>query len=672
MDHRWDERCLSSDEVGRLRRRIADLEQANERLQEQLRDAGRSRDRDTWEKESTKARPRRDAGAEELRALFHAAAESILLVDRDGAILTLNRTAAQRLGHSVDEMIGRRLAEVALGLIPPEVAARRAAAIREVFDTGRAVQLDDERGGISFDLSMCPVIGTDGRVTSVAIFAQDVTEKRRTQEQIKTLQQQTEFILGAAKTGLNITDGDFNLRYVDSAWQKVYGSYEGKKCYEYFRGADRPCEVCGIPRALATRQIVTYDSRLPKEGNRPIQVTTIPFQAQSGEWLVAEVNVDIAEREALEEKLRDSEQRYRTLVETAGETIAVVDAEGVFRFMNTTAARRLGGRPDDFLGKTMWELFPREVADAQMAHIRGVISSSQGQTIDSVSHVRGEPRWYCTTVEPLRDPGGRVAAALVIARDIHELKTAQQELETYREKVMRAEHLASLGTLSAVLSHEMTQPLTVLRLSLQNALKILPDGGSASLVREDLEEGLVEVVNLAGLARRFRDFARRTTDLTVAEVSLSGVARKVLRLLEDDARQARLTMEVQPLEDLPPIRACGKDLEQVFFALAQNAIHAADGSRDHWFRVRGACRHDGVELRFEDDCGGIPPEIQDRLFEPFVTTKPPGQGTGLGLCLVQRIVSQAGGGLEVQSEWGRGTTFFISWPTEPRGPESSD
>jgi PAS domain S-box-containing protein len=360
------------------------------------------------------------------------------------------------------------------------------------------------------------------------------------------------------------------------------------------------------------------------------------------------------------------------VVETAGETIAVVDAEGVFHFMNTTAARRLGGRPDDFEGKTMWELFPRQVADAQMAHIRGVISSGQGQTIDSVSQVRGQPRWYCTTVEPLRDPGGRVAAALVIARDIHELKTAQQELETYREKVMRAEHLASLGTLSAVLSHEMTQPLTVLRLSLQNALKILPDGGSASLVREDLEEGLVEVVNLAGLARRFRDFARRTTDLTVAEVSLSGVARKVLRLLEDDARQARLTMEVQPLEDLPPIRACGKDLEQVFFALAQNAIHAADGSRDHWFRVRGACRPDGVELRFEDDCGGIPPEIQDRLFEPFVTTKPPGQGTGLGLCLVQRIVSQAGGGLEVQSEWGRGTTFVISWPTEPGGPESSD
>jgi PAS domain S-box-containing protein len=601
---------------------------------------------------------------EMLRSLFNAATESILLLDREGTVLALNETAARRFGKSPDELIGTKIADA--DQFPPAVAEYRTRRISEVLYTKKPVRFEDERAGRCFDTSAYPVCDPQGNVREIAIFGKDVTERKRAEEEITKLQRRIEFILGAAKTNLNITDQDFNLRLVDANWRRIYGDYQGRKCYEYFHKADQPCPGCGIPKALETHGIVTYDATLPWEGDRPIQVTTIPFQDESGAWLAAEVNVDIAERKQLERKLQESEARYRTVVESAGEAMAVVDVHGVFQFMNGTAARALGGRPEDFVGKSMPELFPPEIADRQMRTVRRVIETVQGANVIVPSIAGDRLRWYNTTIEPLTDGAGATTAALVIARDIHDLRMAQQELEVYREKMFRAEHLASLGTLGAVLSHEMTQPLTVIRLSIQNALKTLESLPAVPTVLEDLNEGLAEISTVAAIVQRFRDFAGRTSDGTVAEVSLAAVAHRVFRLLEESARTARITLKADRLEELPPLRTCGKDIEQVFFALAQNAIQAAGGSRDCHFRISGTLQDKEVQLQFADNCGGIASGVLEHILEPFFTTKPPGQGTGLGLCMVQGIVSRLGGHLKVDSRWGEGTSFLITLPVEAR------
>lgn len=508
-------------------------------------------------------------------------------------------------------------------------------------------------------------LAADGRSEGTQGILRDLTERKQAEE-IKELQRQTEFVLGVTKTCLSIIEANFHLRFVDPAWQRTHGEYRGKKCHEYFHGTDHPCSQCGIPRALATQQVVVHDGVLPREKHRPTQITTIPFQGENAEWLVAEVCVDITERKSLEQKLRESEQHYRTVVETAGETVAIVDAQGVFLFMNTTAGRRLGGQPADFVGQTMWDLFPPEIAERQVQTIRRVIQTGQGENVIVPSSVRGQLRWYNTTIEALKDSAGQAASALVIARDIHDFQTARQELDTYREKMIRAEHLASLGTLSAMLAHEMTQPLMVIRLSIQNAMKTLEDASGGPTVREDLCDALAGVANAITLVERLRDFAGKMAHGTTGEVSLLAAARRVVRLLDESAREARITLNVDLPDDLPPIQSDGKEIEQVFFILTQNAVQAADGLRDHCFHIRGARRTGTVELQFADDCGGIAPPVLERLFEPFVTSKPPGEGTGLGLCVVQRLVSQVGGHVKVDSRWGEGTTFFVTLAVETK------
>jgi PAS domain S-box-containing protein len=155
-------------------------------------------------------------------------------------------------------------------------------------------------------------------------------------------------------------------------------------------------------------------------------------------WATWGFGVDVTERKRVEEALRESEEKYRTLVESAGESIVTLDRNGVFLFMNGTAAERLGGRPEDYIGKTMWDAFPKEIADAQMAYCLEVFELGQGRIVEIPTVRRGEPRWYRTSHQPIKDHRGETGSVLVIAADITERKRAEEALQMMKFTVDHA------------------------------------------------------------------------------------------------------------------------------------------------------------------------------------------------------------------------------------------
>jgi len=143
----------------------------------------------------------------------------------------------------------------------------------------------------------------------------EIKSKESAELLAKKLRQQIEFILGATKTGLDIIDKNYYIRYIDSEWAKIYGPWEGKQCFDYFMGQSSSCPGCPVEKALRTRKTVVSHEVLFKENNRPISVTSIPFQDENGEWLVAEVNIDITERIRIEEGLRRYREHLEEIVE---------------------------------------------------------------------------------------------------------------------------------------------------------------------------------------------------------------------------------------------------------------------------------------------------------------------------------------------------------------------
>jgi PAS domain S-box-containing protein len=145
-------------------------------------------------------------------------------------------------------------------------------------------------------------------VNDIASRLGHLIERNRADAEVKRLKQQIEFVLGASKTGLDIIDARYNVRYIDPARQRLYGEYRGHKCYEYLYGRDAPCSECVLCKAIEAGTTLVVERILPRENNRPVQSTVIPYQDESGEWLVAEVKVDISERKRMEADLAQSQK----------------------------------------------------------------------------------------------------------------------------------------------------------------------------------------------------------------------------------------------------------------------------------------------------------------------------------------------------------------------------
>lgn len=134
-----------------------------------------------------------------------------------------------------------------------------------------------------------------------------------------------EYALGRARVNVDVIDANYRVRYMDPLWARRYGGdVLGKKCYRLFAGRGSVCPGCGIKKAMRTGKVVAYESTLPREQNKPIQVITVPFTDESGEMMVAEINVDIGQRKKAEEVLRrDKETLERLVAERSGRLVQI-------------------------------------------------------------------------------------------------------------------------------------------------------------------------------------------------------------------------------------------------------------------------------------------------------------------------------------------------------------
>jgi C4-dicarboxylate-specific signal transduction histidine kinase len=232
----------------------------------------------------------------------------------------------------------------------------------------------------------------------------------------------------------------------------------------------------------------------------------------------------------------------------------------------------------------------------------------------------------------------------------------------YKEKVLDAQRHAYIGSMGAIVAHQVNQPLTLINILLDRALEQLEETSCSPSVLGDVKESLAQVREATSIIRKFRKYSKDSALEGTDRVSVSIVADKIVTVLSERAKRAQVHISTKGLQGLPETEANETALEQILLIIAQNAIDAADGMKQHKLNIIGEFTDGNIELQFIDDCSGIAAENLDRIFEAFFSTKPEDKGMGLGLDIVQQILISFGGQIRVESKFGKGTTFFVTLP----------
>lgn len=349
-------------------------------------------------------------------------------------------------------------------------------------------------------------------------------------------------------------------------------------------------------------------------------------------------------------KLAREKGFLETLFNTIQEGIIVTDADGRIRYINAAASDFLGIPAEQAEG----DLLSRHLRDLDWKKIWSADKEEWSKVLAHELEVfYPRHRFLSFYIVPLVDQDSSLVSGMaVILRDVTE---ARHRAET----TIESEKLSALTLLAAGVAHEIGNPLNSLNIHLQlmeRELKNIP-AAKSERIRGDIRIARDEIARLDRIINQFLRAIRPTTP-DLQRASVNDVVIETLALLEREIANRDILVEQELADDLPKTPVDRAQLKQAFYNIIRNALQS--------MRAGGIlCIHteasDGqIIVSFIDTGHGIEPGQIGRIFEPYHTTKK--EGTGLGLMIVQRIVREHGGSIEVESHAGRGTTFRVKLP----------
>jgi C4-dicarboxylate-specific signal transduction histidine kinase len=248
-------------------------------------------------------------------------------------------------------------------------------------------------------------------------------------------------------------------------------------------------------------------------------------------------------------------------------------------------------------------------------------------------------------------------------RLLEEQRLADERMNGLRAQLEHVSRVTLAGELAASLAHEIRQPIGAIvnnaEAGRRNVARYLQQPGELEQIFGDI---VADGLRASEVVRGLRGFLR-PTEAQAAAIDLSALVREMLPIVRRELQDNRVQVELALAGALPPVEGLRVQLGQVVVNLVVNACEALAGQEgDRRITISTAERDGRVELAVSDNGPGLSGAVADRVFEPFVTTKPEGRGTGLGLSTVLMVVERHGGHIEYTSETGRGTTFVIRLP----------
>ena len=609
--------------------------------------------------------------------LFDASTDAILV--RTGETIIHANSAAIKLfrANHIGDLVGRRY----LDFVHPDDRAESVERVRRSMRGDWIVPPREHRlitsdGQVIYVESAGVPIKYQGEIQHFGMF-RDITDRKRAEEALRESEEQHRQIVESSTDAILVRSGD-TIIYANPAAVKLFrashtGDLVGKSYLGLVHPDDRQESIERIKKGINNRWIAPpREHRIMALDGQVLHVesTGVPIQYK-GETQLFGVFRDITERKQVDEKLRETERKYRELAESLPQVIFEVDSKGNLVYLNQTGYALFGYTPEDLAkGFNVLEAFIPEdrerIASDIMLNVQGRKLGRQEYTALKKDGSKFPVGVHANRV--MRDHTATGVRGILI--DFTPVKIAEEEKKKLEIQLQQAQKMEAIGALAGGIAHDFNNILSAI--IGYTELAMLNEG--AEHCTTELNEALKAANRAKDLVKQILAFSRQTDEERMP-VRASLVAKEAVKFIRATI-PATIEIKTRIDDKSGAVLANSVELHQIIMNLCTNAQHAI-GEQAGLLEVAVqnteidlSQKNDLIDLEIgsyvrisvKDTGNGMTRDVMKKIFDPYFTTKKKGVGTGLGLAVVHGIVKKYGGTIKVESELGKGTTFHIYLP----------
>lgn len=537
------------------------------------------------------------------------------------------------------------------------------------------IERDGQEETTYWDTSIAPVREPSGNVQGILILTQDVTERHRAEEAVRDNEHYFRSLLHHMHEDILVIDPDYRITDVNKPFLVTSGANReeviGHHCYEVSHGYNEPCDIrgedCPLKEVFETREphSCRHIHQVADGTKVWVDIILSPLKDETGKVThVIEAVRDVTALIKVEEGLKESEEKYRLLVENATDAIYIAQDE-VLKFANPKAEEMIGYSAEELANIPFVDLIHPEDRDMVIERHLKRLKGEEMPSIYSFRILNRSGEELSVELNAVLISWEGRPATLNFLRNI----TAQKRLEA---QLQQAQKMEAMGTLAGGIAHDFNNLLMAIQgrtsIMLMNKDSSHPDFGYLSGIEDNIESA-------ADLTRQLLGFARGGK-YEVRPTDLNDLIKKENRMFGRTKKE--ITIRGKYEKDLWSVEVDRGQIEQVLLNLYVNAWQAMPGSGDLYLKTENVALDENyvkpftiepgryVKISVTDTGVGMDKATQERIFDPFFTTKEIGRGSGLGLASVYGIIKNHGGFINVYSEKGHGTTFNIYLPASEK------
>jgi PAS domain S-box-containing protein len=608
-----------------------------------------------------------------LRQLFESSPDGLMIVDRRGVIVRVNKRAETIFGYDPGELVGFPIES----LVP--------ARLREAHQTHRegfhatpharpmgqgfelyAIRKDGSEFPV--DVALTPLQISENETGAVAVV-RDMTERERAEEALRLSEERFRSAFERGPLGVTLLGSDGRMIKANPELCRMFGYTEQELARMTPLEITHPADMNPSKNLMAHLFMddPTDDASIRKLVKRYVKkngqtmwasLSVVMIRDREGHPLYAVSMVeDITERKRVEEELRSLSERLSLATKTASigiwdldlSTNQVVWDDTTFAIFGVPKAVPLP--PGEFARR----VHPEDLPAVDAAKERAIQGKTRAAVEFRIIRPDGSVRHVSTVEGAVLDEHGNAVRLVGTAVDITERKEMEAQIEASKEQMLVSARLSALGMMAGGVAHEINNPLSIIHASAADLLRGVKEQGSVPLeiVSRNGERILQTANRITKIIKSMRHLAREGSQDSARPTLVSKIVEEPLEVCKERFKDHAVNLILPAIDPALTVSCREVQIGQVLLNLLQNAFEAVvEQTGEKWVRLDIAMLDHAVEFSVTDSGPGIPPELRTKIMEPFFTTKEVGKGTGLGLSLSRKIVEEHGGRLELREDAG--------------------